>query len=106
MLQRTLFRASRQASRQLPRPQAAFAPITRQASAIRWYSEQPAATKEGESNGAQQSSQQSDESTQLKEQLQKKDKEIVDLKVRFLATHGFRISSVFNVGIRTSISAP
>lgn len=52
---------------------------------MRWYSEQPAA-KEGEAAPAQQPateqpSGQANETAQLKEQLQKKDKEVLDWKV-------------------------
>lgn len=82
MFQRSLLRASRQAA---IRP-AAFAPIRQQvartraaAPAIRWYSDAPAA-KEGEAAEKKEDAPK-DESAQLKEQLEKKDKEIVDLKV-------------------------
>lgn len=55
------------------------------AASLRWYSEAPAA-KEGESAATEskpaEPSPQANETTQLKEQLEKKDKEIVDLKVR------------------------
>lgn len=85
MFQRTLLRASRQAA---VRP-AAFAPIRQQAArtraaapAIRWYSDAPAA-KEGEAAEKKEDAPK-DETAQLKEQLEKKDKEIVDLKVRQL----------------------
>lgn len=87
MLQRTVFRASRQAARPVQRIQPAFAPIrqqigTRAAPAIRWYSDAPAAdakAKEGEAAGAKPEA--SNEATQLKEQMEKKDREIIDLKV-------------------------
>lgn len=83
MLQRTVLRASRQASRRT----SAFAPlrqqplVTRTATipTIRWYSDAPA-RKEGEAAEKKEEAP-SNESTQLKEQLEKKDKEIVDLKV-------------------------
>jgi molecular chaperone GrpE len=82
MFQRALLRASRQAA---IRP-AAFAPIRQQvastraaAPTIRWYSDAPAA-KEGEAAEVKEEAPK-DESAQLKEQLEKKDKEIVDLKV-------------------------
>ena len=93
MLQRTLFRASRQAPRHISRSQTFCAPVQQQlrstravpASALRWYSEQPAA-KEGEASESKSaepsSSSQSNEATQLKEQIEKKDKEIIDLKVQ------------------------
>lgn len=93
MFQRSLLRASRQATRQLPQPQAAFAPIrlqvggTRAApTSLRWYSEQPAA-KEGEAAENKAGEQPSQETTQLKEQMEKKDKEIIDLKVRLHLRH-------------------
>ncbi|KAF1963118.1 GrpE-domain-containing protein [Byssothecium circinans] len=88
MLQRTLFRASRQAARPLKKvqPTAAFAPIRQQASAravpaIRWYSDAaPAAeSKPGESGEAKK-----DDTAQLKETIEKKDKEIIDLKDKYL----------------------
>jgi hypothetical protein len=82
MFQRSLLRASRQVA---ARP-AAFAPIRQQiahtrvaAPAIRWYSDAPAA-KEGEAAEKKEDAPK-DEAVQLKEQLEKKDKEIVDLKV-------------------------
>jgi molecular chaperone GrpE len=53
---------------------------------VRWYSEQPAAAKAGEaadSKAAEQSSQASSDAA-LKEQLEKKDKEIIDLKDKYL----------------------
>ncbi|KAJ4340719.1 GrpE, mitochondrial [Didymella glomerata] len=85
MFQRALLRASRQAA---VRP-AAFAPIRQQvastraaAPAIRWYSDAPAA-KEGEAAEKKEDAPK-DESAQLKEQLEKKDKEIVDLKDKYL----------------------
>ncbi|KAF3052710.1 Mitochondrial matrix cochaperone [Didymella keratinophila] len=85
MFQRALLRASRQA---VVRP-AAFAPIRQQvastraaAPAIRWYSDAPAA-KEGEAAEKKEDAPK-DESAQLKEQLEKKDKEIVDLKDKYL----------------------
>lgn len=85
MFQRTLLRASRQAA---VRP-AAFAPIRQQvastrvaAPATRWYSDAPAA-KEGEAAEKKEDAPK-DESAQLKEQLEKKDREIIELKVRWL----------------------
>jgi hypothetical protein len=88
MFQRSLLRASRQVA---ARP-AAFAPIRQQiartrvaAPAIRWYSDAPAA-KEGEAAEKKEDAPK-DEAAQLKEQLEKKDKEIVDLKVRVTQLH-------------------
>jgi len=90
MLQRTILRASRQ---QAARSIRSFAPlrqpsaITRAAAtpAIRWYSDAPAAKegetaekKEGEAPAA------NGEVTQLKEALEKKDKEVIDLKDKYL----------------------
>lgn len=86
MLQRIIFRASRQAARHAP----AFAssrqqiivprgPITAPL-AVRWYSDAPAA-KEGEAAEKKEDAPASNEATQLKEQIEKKDKEIVHLKV-------------------------
>ena len=82
MLQRTILRASRQAARRTP----AFAPLRQQAlvtrtaatPAIRWYSDAPAA-KEGEAAEKKEDAP-SNEAAQMKEQIEKKDKEIVDLK--------------------------
>lgn len=95
MLQRSLFRASRQAVRPVKRIQPAFTPIrqpvgTRVAPAIRWYSDAPAAeskptaeAKPAESTPAEAKPEPAkDEVAQLKEQLDKKDREIIDLKVR------------------------
>jgi len=88
MFQRSLLRASRQAA---VRP-AAFAPIRQQAArtraaapTIRWYSDAPAA-KEAET-AEKKEDVPKDESAQLKEQLEKKDKEIVDLKVPLTLIH-------------------
>ncbi|KAJ4321051.1 GrpE, mitochondrial [Neodidymelliopsis sp. IMI 364377] len=85
MFQRTLLRAARQAA---VRP-AAFAPIALRvasprlaAPAIRCYSDAPAA-KEGEA-AENKDDAPKDEASQLKEQLEKKDKEIVDLKDKYL----------------------
>jgi molecular chaperone GrpE len=85
MIQRTLFRASRQAARPVQRTQPTFAPIrqqvgTRAAPAFRWYSDAaaPEAKKEPE---APEVKTENNEVTQLKEQLEKKDKEIIDVKV-------------------------
>ena len=82
MLQRTMFRAARQAARPAPRIQPAFAPITRAAPAIRWYSDAAPAEAKEEGEAASQKQAPKDDASQLKEQLAKKDKEIVDLKVR------------------------
>jgi molecular chaperone GrpE len=83
MLQRTILRASRQASRRTP----VFAPLrqplvsTRVATApaIRWYSDAPAA-KEGEAAEKKEDAS-NDEAAKLKTDIEKKDKEIVELKV-------------------------
>ena len=88
MLQRTIFRASRQAARTVPRTQPAFVPArqqvgTRAVPAIRWYSDAPAAESKKEGDAAE-TKEQSNESTQLKEQLEKKDREIIDLKDKYL----------------------
>jgi molecular chaperone GrpE len=86
MLQRTILGASRQASRRT----AAFAPLrqpfvsTRVATtpAIRWYSDAPAA-KEGEAaEKKEDAAAPNDEAAKLKTDMEKKDKEIVELKVR------------------------
>lgn len=88
MLQRTILRASRQASGRTP----AFAPLrqplvsTRVAitPAIRWYSDAPAA-KEGEAAEKKEdapAAPANDEAAKLKTDTEKKDKEIVELKVR------------------------
>lgn len=88
MLQRTILRASRQqAARQIR----AFAPLRQQspitravaAPAMRWYSD-AAPAKEGEAaeKKKEDAPAEKNETAQLKEQLEKKDKEIVELKVR------------------------
>jgi len=90
MLQRTILRASRQAARRT----SAFAPLKQQqvgvtrvaaTPSIRWYSDAPAA-KEGEAAEKKEDAP-SNEAAQLKEQLEKKDKEILDLKVRPARQH-------------------
>jgi hypothetical protein len=82
MLQRTILRASRQRI-------AAFAPLrqplvsTRVAAtpAVRWYSDAPAA-KEGEAaEKKEDAAPANDEAAKLKTDIEKKDKEIVELKV-------------------------
>lgn len=85
MIQRTLFRASRQAARPVQRLQPAFAPIrqqlgTRAAPAIRCYSDAPAAEAKKEDTATEAKTENS-EAAQVKGQLEKKDKEIIDLKV-------------------------
>lgn len=80
MLQRTLFRASKAAARPISRP-TSFTPIRQPvAASLRWYSETPAAAKAGEATSESKPAEAS-ETTQLKEASEKKDKEIVDLKV-------------------------
>ncbi|KAF2829799.1 mitochondrial co-chaperone-like protein GrpE [Ophiobolus disseminans] len=88
MLQRTILRASRQAAR----PSTAFAPLrqplvsTRVATspAIRWYSDAPAA-KEGEAaEKKEEAATVNDEAAKLKTDIEKKDKEIVELKDKYL----------------------
>jgi molecular chaperone GrpE len=89
MLQRTILRASRQASRT-----PAFAPLRQSlvstrvatAPAIRWYSDAPAApaapaAKEAEAAEKKEDAP-NDEAAKLKADIEKKDKEIVELKVR------------------------
>jgi molecular chaperone GrpE len=85
MLQRTTLRASRQASR----PTSAFAPLRQQlvstrvatAPAIRWYSDAPAA-KEGEAAEKKEDAPvANDAAAGLKADVEKKTKEIVELKV-------------------------
>ncbi|KAF1941997.1 GrpE-domain-containing protein [Clathrospora elynae] len=91
MLQRTIIRAARQQAARQTRP---FAPlrhqvgITRVAAtpAIRWYSDAPAA-KEAEVDVAEKKEEApapSTEASQVKEQLEKKDKEIAELKDAYL----------------------
>lgn len=80
-----MFRASRQVARpvQSLRPAFAFAPVTRAAPpSLRCYSDAaPAeAKKEGDAAGAKEAPK--DDAAQLREQLEKKDKEVIDLKVR------------------------
>ncbi|KAH7090647.1 mitochondrial co-chaperone-like protein GrpE [Paraphoma chrysanthemicola] len=89
MLQRTILRASRQASRRTP----AFAPLrqplvsARVASlpATRWYSDTPAA-KESEAAEKKEDAPPAanDEASKLKADIEKKDKEIVELKDKYL----------------------
>ena len=82
MFQRTILRASRQQAARQTRP---FAPLRQQvaitrATAIRWYSD-AAPAKEGGGEAAETKEEApavKDDSAQL---LEKKDKEIVDLKV-------------------------
>jgi molecular chaperone GrpE len=90
MFQRTILRASRQQAARQIRP---FAPLRQQVGitratatpAIRWYSdaapvnEPEAAEKKEEAAPAAK-----DDSAQLKEQMEKKDKEIVELKVHHI----------------------
>tara|TARA_R110002003_G_scaffold41_6_gene2863 strand:+ start:1798 stop:2058 length:261 start_codon:yes stop_codon:yes gene_type:complete len=85
MLQRTILRASRQASRRTPvgaplrQPFASTRVAT--SSAVRWYSDAPAA-KEGEAAERKEDAPAAnDEAAKLKADIEKKDKEIVDLKV-------------------------
>jgi molecular chaperone GrpE len=84
MLQRTILRASRQAARRTPTP--AFAPLRQStrvlpAPALRWYSDAPAAPKEPEA-AEKKDDVPSDEAAKLKTDIEKKDREIVELKVR------------------------
>jgi molecular chaperone GrpE len=80
MFQRSLLRASRQA---IVRP-SAFAPVTRAATpAIRWYSDAPPAADKAAAPAAEaKDDAATSELAQLKAQAEKKDKEIIDLKVR------------------------
>jgi molecular chaperone GrpE len=87
MFQRTILRASRQQAARQIRP---FAPLRQQAGitrataipAIRWYSDAAPAAKEGEAaEKKEEAPAANNEATQLKEQVEKKDKEIVELKV-------------------------
>ena len=82
MFQRSLLRASRQA---IVRP-SAFAPVTRAAApAIRWYSDAPPAADKADAPAAEpKADAATSELAQLKAQAEKKDKEIIDLKVRHL----------------------
>ncbi|KAH7398895.1 mitochondrial co-chaperone-like protein GrpE [Phaeosphaeria sp. MPI-PUGE-AT-0046c] len=91
MLQRTILRASRQAA---PRcTAAAFTPLRQPLvsmrataqPAIRWYSDAPAAAKEGEAaEKKEDAAAPNDEAAKLKAEVEKKDKEIVDLKDKYL----------------------
>jgi molecular chaperone GrpE len=88
MIQRTLFRASRQAARPVQRLQPAFAPIrqqlgTRATPAFRCYSDAPAAEAKKE-DAATETKTENSEVAQLKTQAEKKDKEILDLKDKYL----------------------
>ena len=88
MLQRTILRASRQAA---PRTTHIFRqPLvsTRVVApqAVRWYSDSPAASKEGDSASAAEQKTEAapaanDEAAKLKADVEKKDKEIIELKV-------------------------
>jgi molecular chaperone GrpE len=84
MLQRTILRASRQAARRTPTP--AFAPLRQSTRvptvpALRWYSDAPAAPKEPEAAEKKDDAPPSDEAAKLKTDIEKKDREIVELKV-------------------------
>jgi molecular chaperone GrpE len=88
MLQRTILRASRQQAARQIRP---FAPLRQQVGitrvaatpAIRWYSD--ATAKEGEAaEKKDEAPAASNEATQLKEQVEKKDKEIIEWKDKYL----------------------
>ncbi|KAF2190786.1 mitochondrial co-chaperone GrpE [Zopfia rhizophila CBS 207.26] len=94
MIQRHLLRASQRAARSSFTPPPSFAPIRprtgvtralrqpQQIASIRWYSESAEAPKkDGE---AAPESKPADETAQLKEQLEKKDREIIDLKDKYL----------------------
>ena len=90
-----MLRASRQAA---PRRTAAFAPLrqplvsTRAAAqpAIRWYSDAPAAAKEGEvAEKREDAAPANDETAKLKADIEKKDKEIVELKVSHRAKNPY-----------------
>ncbi|KAF2470601.1 mitochondrial co-chaperone-like protein GrpE [Lindgomyces ingoldianus] len=88
MLQRNLFQASQRAVRSPLRTRSPFVPIsqrlhiTRAPSSTRWYTE-PAA-KEGSGAPETKPDEQSSETAQLKEQAEKKDAEIIDLKDKYL----------------------
>lgn len=88
MFQRSVLRASRQASRRSVsrfQPAHIAAPVAcRPLGAIRCYADQPAANANGNGNGAstEAANGAADETAKLKAELAKKDKEIVDLKVR------------------------
>ncbi|KAH7122222.1 mitochondrial co-chaperone-like protein GrpE [Dendryphion nanum] len=96
MFQRSVLRSSRHAARTLSRPQAPFASLREQLSAShatpiaaqRWYSDSSTATvKDAEAapkGTTEQTTPQSDNTAKLQEQLEKKDKEIVDLKDKYL----------------------
>jgi molecular chaperone GrpE len=83
MLQRTIFRASRQASRRttvfVPLRQPLVSTRVATTPAIRWYSDAPAA-KEGEAAEKKEDAP-NDEAAKLKTDMEKKDKEIIELKV-------------------------
>lgn len=94
MIQRTILRSSQQAARSFTRPQSQFASIRQPASGIRaapatlrWYSEAPATPKEGDTatkGTAEQATPQDADAAKLREQLGQKDKEILDLKDKYL----------------------
>ncbi|KAF2105329.1 mitochondrial co-chaperone-like protein GrpE [Lophiotrema nucula] len=93
MIQRTILRASSRAVRAPLRTQPVWTPIQHEicstragpAAVRRWYSEQPAAAKEGDAAPASEpKSAEPSEADKLKEQVEKKDKEIVDLKDKYL----------------------
>jgi hypothetical protein len=87
MLQRTILRASRQ---QAARQTRAFAPLRQQSPitravatpAIRWYSDASSAKESEATQKKEDAPADKNEVSQLKEQIEKKDKEIVELKVR------------------------
>ncbi|KAL5119004.1 GrpE, mitochondrial [Pleosporales sp. CAS-2024a] len=86
MLQRTILRASRQRIAAIePLRQALVSTRVASTPAIRWYSDAPAAAKEGEAaEKKDDAAAPNDEAAQLKADMEKKDKEIVDLKDKYL----------------------
>lgn len=65
----------------MQRIQPAFIPITRATPAIRWYSDAAPAEAKKEAGPTESNEASKDDAAQLKTQLEKKDKEIIDLKV-------------------------
>ncbi|KAF2257965.1 GrpE-domain-containing protein [Lojkania enalia] len=89
MFQRSLIRASRQAAGLPLRHQPTFSPVRQQLTAtrlasLRWYSEPAAKEGEGAAESKPAAETQSPESSKLKGELEKKDKEIIELKDKYL----------------------
>jgi molecular chaperone GrpE len=96
MIQRTLLRQTRALSSSIrpvpisPLTRSQFLPANRLAArplaSSRWYATEPEAKKEGETAAAAEGKAEEKTEDPVKKELEAKDKEIVDLKVRAIAT--------------------